>query len=273
MTVSRQFCFLIGFSILFIPAASRCQSFSDYGNNLFVTKGVDLFTLEKMPAALSGLASTMVGVMAEQPFLLGGLSSFHAAAAFPNTKGNLALMLRHQGSELHQYQKFLFGYARKLGANTAMGIHFNLHRESFIGYGSRLQPGASLGCSFRLSASVQAAMALHDPAFLLPEKKKTFWINSHYLFSLQYNVSELFNIICHYQLPDGERACFLGLIEYKVHPICSIRAGANISTGSLTLAAFLSKGQLRLLSSFSYHPVLGLTPAFGIASVGGGGNE
>jgi hypothetical protein len=249
---------------LLLPDRLSAQSFAASGLFCFDKSPDNILLFHRYPSMLARLPSGVAGLYAEQPYLLDGLRNYYLGYGFCTEAGNMALLMQHQGNEYNQYQKISFTYGRNLGSGMEVGIQVHLHNERFSGYSVRRVLSGSLGCGFQLSASMRAGLAMQDPAFFLPEKNKTYRINSRYLSFIQYAFSKQLNVGCQFMISEKEQsACQIGL-QYEPQPDCRLLLAVNTESGSVLFGLNYSVRRLRLLFSAGYHPVLGPTPSFGI---------
>jgi hypothetical protein len=199
----------------------------------------------------------------QQPFLVPDISSLSATAVIPIKQGGAGFSIQHLGLKAYREQRIGLAYGRLLAPNTALGLQINAHITTIPEYGHTFTPNMDIGMQTQLFPKTRFGFHLSNPFRTFGRLRQ--WLPTSVKTGIHHQASEkvsyMVELVKELDFPISLKAG----VEYQPSTHIHIRFGASSypGTASVGLGFALPEG-LQLDMSTTYHPSLGISPAFGI---------
>ncbi|MGL4293998.1 MAG: hypothetical protein ACRCSQ_10530 [Bacteroidales bacterium] len=218
------------------------------------------------PAALSLTSERQILCIYENSFLMKELSSLSACYEQPTRWIDFSLLINYYGYDLFHEIRCGLNVSKLLKPGLSLGVrlfYFNMEyvdcKENvsvFSGdIGLQYQPVENLTVGMLITNPFRVSYKQSESEYDLPLSME---IGLRYLFSEGFTLTGAIEKDPRYPI------CFKGGVAYQIEKIIELRAGILSSPFIPTAGIGLRYDQIRIDGSFSYHNVLGFSPAVSI---------
>lgn len=217
---------------------------------------VDAFSAARNPAALASVQVFSAGIYSARHFMLPDIRHGFLAAAFPLMKGGAGIQLNYLKSGAYTQSEIGIAYAKKLG-RADLGIKFNYHKLSVLGYGSAGSAVIDIGSIWHVTDDLHAGVNFYNP---VGAKK----LSAVYTAGLGYDVSAQVLLCTEIIKEENKPPNIVVVVQYKPVARVLLQAGIATATAQPYLSAGFRLGAYQIQFCISYHAQLGFSPAFAL---------
>ena len=216
------------------------------------------------PAGLEGLSSLSMQASISRPFTIPELSNVQLAVGSNLSATDfLFATVAAKGTSDFRQSRISLGYGRKLTETLSVALEIESLLLFIRSYGNDFAIGYGISLQHRPFSQLVIGAHIRNPVQIVKEAvvipKSTFSLG------LSYFISDVVSINTEAFKDTQFKFRFKSGIEYKVHPLFTLRVGATTNPAMLHFGFGWVVGE-RIVVDFSvaYHTLLGVTPSIGI---------
>jgi hypothetical protein len=255
---------LIGFSLLFFlnGPAQIYHGLISPGYNAsggYSIQFADAFSFTANPSSLGNANHLLIGVLAENKWMLEGLNNYTFAASFPLSASGVGIVLQQSGDEDFKEQGLELAYGKNLG-KLDIGIDFNYLRDLAASYGPVQFLFSGIGFRYRVNEKFISGWELGLPVSGKAGKTNPERAPQYFRMGFGYAVDDGLFLSLQMSKQSGIPLELCGYVEYRFEDHFIFSAGINSSPGSFYFKSGWKKNRLCIQLSLMYEPVLGISP-------------
>lgn len=243
------------------PALASYPAIGAYSRNF-----TDVFSFIDNQAALSKIKKPQAGIYAENRFMLKELRLVCAVAAMPFQKGGAGISVNYSGYTNYNETQIGLAYGRALGDRANLGIQFNYNAHRTEGYNNLTAVCFEIGAVFHLSEKMHTGIHAYNPVGGRFNQFSGEKLAASYTLGLGYEASEKLLINAALVKEGMQPVSVNAALHYAFEKAFYIRCGTASGYDRSFAAIGLSRNDIQLDVSLSWHRLLGITPSLRIVS-------
>ena len=242
------------------PIGARATGMGNTGLTLS-----DVWSTHYNQAGLANVRLISAGISYESRFLQSdlGISSF--AFALPIKSGTFGLNYTGFGGSLYNQSKVGLSYAMKFSPDISGGISINYHNTRLGGvYGGSNAFTFEAGVLAKVTKNLQIGCHIFNPTQSKLNDYQDEIIPTVVRLGLRYDFSEKVVTQIEVEKDIDFSPVYKAGIEYHPSDVLYIRTGISTNPSLPSIGIGLKFDQFNIDVASTFHPVLGVTPAFGL---------
>lgn len=225
---------------------------------------VDLWSANNNPGAMGMLSHTHVGIYSEQRFMESNLKLANITGIYHNKWLNFGASVNYYGYQAFNQQKISLSAGKKLSSTVSLGVQLNYLATNIQDYGNAGAWALGAGLAYKPIEKLTFGLMVFNPT----QSKYTETLNERIptitRMGLTYKVSKKVMVQMEADQTLQQKLILRGGLEYQLHEILSLSAGAANNPVYYTFGASLAMKKLKLDMATSFHEVLGYSPHIGL---------
>ncbi len=216
------------------------------------------------PAGLEGLSSLSMQASISRPFTIPELSYVQLAVGSNLSAAEfLFATVAAKGTSDFRQSRISLGYGRKLTETLSVALEIESLLLFIRSYGSDFAFGYGISLQHRPFRKLIIGAHIRNPVQIV--KEGAVLPRSTLSVGLTYYISDLVSINTELFKDTQFKFRFKFGLEYKVHPIFTLRFGATTNPSMLHFGfGWIVRERIVVDFSVAYHTLLGVTPSIGI---------
>lgn len=238
------------------PEGARSAALSGLGLVLS-----DSWSAANNPAGLSDLKGFVIGLTAEQRFMMNELRNYSLVSSVGVGKGAFGLNFSYSGWDAYRQMKSGLSYAREFAPFFSSGLRLVYIRSNSTEAENADQwLSFDLGLMFRLSKHVNLAIEADNPLLTTLKNKEAIELPSFYQIGVAYEYNEGLILLAGIRKNSYARAEYLAGLEHVIFRKLALRAGVSMFPFRVSFGMGLKYKRLSLDIAASRHQYLGYSP-------------